>query len=62
VLKDGGHTGCGGCKVRLHSFAFLADDVANAVTSVPQHVHAAADAYKGRDAGYNGAGRLVVDV
>ena len=62
VLKNGGYVGCSDCKVRLHGFAFLADDVANAVTSVPQQVHAASDAYEGHHAAYNGAGHVVIDV
>jgi hypothetical protein len=62
VLKHGNHTGGGRGDVLLHSFAFFADDVTNAITSVPEQLQTIADVYEGQHARNDAARSVVADV
>jgi hypothetical protein len=62
MLKDGNHAGSGKGYVLLHCFAFFADYVSDAITSMSKHFHAETNAYKGQDAGDNCAGRLIFHI
>jgi hypothetical protein len=52
-----GNDNAGGCRryILLHSFAFFADDVTDAIASVPEQFHAVANVYKGNHARNDGA-------
>jgi hypothetical protein len=47
VLKHCDHTSGSRGNVLLHSFAFFANDVADAIARVPEQIHAASSAYEG---------------
>jgi hypothetical protein len=62
VLKYGNHAGCGRGDVLLHGLAFFADNVTNAITSVPEQIQTIANVYEGEHVGNDGTRSVVADV
>jgi hypothetical protein len=55
LLKNSDDAGGGRRYVLLHSLAFFADDVADAITRVPEQLHTDASTYEGQHARNDGA-------
>lgn len=62
MLKHCDHAGGGWGDILLHGIAFFADDVADAITSVPEQFQTIADVDEGEHVGDDGTRSVVTDV